>query len=140
MTSDEETHVRRLVQQHHKKGFVHGVGLGERDKCLCYMITVKVHPGDTGWERNNCSEPNPRADMTQPDGKRYLEVVHQQLIVENIPIWPAHREEAWVPCTLPTPLRKRESPSSNSCLISRRPSGPPRILSVDSMCVHRLAF
>lgn len=42
--------VRRFVQQHHKKSFVHGAGLGERDECglPCYMTAVQVHPWDTG--------------------------------------------------------------------------------------------
>lgn len=57
-----------------KESFVHRVGLGERDGCVlsCYMTAVKVHPWDTGWDRNNCSEPNPRADQDETWQNRCL--------------------------------------------------------------------
>lgn len=104
------------------------------------QMWAEVHPWDTGWERDNCSEPHPRADMAQPDGKRYLEVVYQQLTVENIHERPACREEARGSYTLPTPLKKETTLPPTPTWIAEDPQGPPRTLSVDSMCAHRFAF
>lgn len=69
-----------------KESFVHRAGLGERDGRVlsCYMTAVKVHPWDTGWDRNNCSEPNPRADQDVTWQNRCLEGVDQQPGVEII--------------------------------------------------------
>lgn len=138
MTSyKEKKNVRRLVQQHHKKA-LSTEQVWERGQMwavLLYVTCKDIHM------RNNCSEPQPRADH----GSTWREQVPSR--GSSATHCGEHSHTASLEGgswgflhPINSPGRKTESPSSNFCLDSRVPSGASkdplrRLLVCSQVCV-----
>lgn len=132
----KKRNVRRLVQQHHKKA-LSTEQVWERGQmwAVLYVTCKDIHM------RNNCSEPQPRADH----GSTWREQVpsrgssathcgeHSHMVSLEGGSWSFLHP-------INSPGRKTESPSSSFCLDSRVPSGASkdplrRLLVCSQVCV-----